>query len=53
MGFDEEWGRLRAEAAERAGEPDRPVAKADPVAVARAAVLDRLADFRAGVVLVP
>lgn len=49
MGFDEEWGRLRAEAA--AGRGDEPAP--DPVALARRAAHERLADFRSGTVLVP
>ncbi|MCX4627717.1 SseB family protein [Streptomyces sp. NBC_01443] len=48
MGFDEEWGRLRTEAAGRAHEP-----VADPFESARAAVLERLADFRSQAALVP
>ncbi|MEV4191211.1 hypothetical protein [Streptomyces toxytricini] len=48
VGFDEEWGALRAEAA------TRPAPKVvDAYEVARAAVLQRLADFRDGIVLVP
>lgn len=55
MGFDEEWARLRAEAAGRAASAPAvvPVAEADPVAVARELTLERLADFRGRVVLVP
>ncbi|MFD4135850.1 hypothetical protein [Streptomyces goshikiensis] len=61
MGFDEEWGRLRAEAAERAsqasgaaGDPAPAVAAAtDPVLMARDAARSRLADFRSRAVLVP
>ncbi|WP_328763587.1 MULTISPECIES: SseB family protein [unclassified Streptomyces] len=48
MGFDEEWGRLRTEAAGRVREP-----AADPFELACTAVLERLADFRSRVVLVP
>ncbi|WP_327361709.1 hypothetical protein [Streptomyces sp. NBC_01296] len=48
MGFDEEWGRLRTEAAGRVHEP-----VADPFESARAAVLERLADFRSRAALVP
>ncbi|MBD3580506.1 MULTISPECIES: SseB family protein [Streptomyces] len=48
MGFDEEWGALRAEAATRAAAP-----VVDAYEVARAAALQRLADFRDGIVLVP
>ncbi|MFJ6757485.1 hypothetical protein ACIQNK_20960 [Streptomyces sp. NPDC091273] len=59
MGFDEEWGRLRADAVERraATKPSDESAvgsvEADPVAEAREVVLERLADFRSRVVLVP
>ncbi|MFJ4778708.1 hypothetical protein [Streptomyces sp. NPDC088762] len=72
MGFEEEWGRLRAEAAQRAiaaphpvkaGPVARPGAEsaagaverpsAEPLAAAREAVLERLADFRSRLVLVP
>ncbi|WP_404959581.1 hypothetical protein [Streptomyces sp. 147326] len=59
VGFDEEWGRLRADAVERraATKPSDEGAvgsvEADPVAEAREAVLERLADFRSRVVLVP
>ncbi|MFB7179729.1 hypothetical protein ACFCYI_18755 [Streptomyces sp. NPDC056257] len=68
VGFDEEWGRLRADAAQRhaSSRPSRPsdvaavgsveadpVAGPDPLAEAREAVLERLADFRSRVVLVP
>ncbi|MFE5538741.1 hypothetical protein [Streptomyces sp. NPDC056492] len=63
MGFDEEWGRLRAAAAARADAElaAEPVARvrepehAEPVDVAEAreAVLERLSDFRSRVVLVP
>ncbi|MFI5636340.1 hypothetical protein ACIA8H_02860 [Streptomyces goshikiensis] len=67
MGFDEEWGRLRAEAAERAGrasgapratgatgDPAPAVAGVpDPVPAAREAARTRLADFRSRAVLVP
>ncbi|MGW7328259.1 hypothetical protein ACWGIU_06510 [Streptomyces sp. NPDC054840] len=49
VGFDEEWGRLRAAAAQAA---DRPTV-ADPAVEARKAMLERLADFRSRVVLVP
>ncbi|MFD8417004.1 hypothetical protein [Streptomyces sp. NPDC059650] len=48
VGFDEEWGALRAEAATRV--PSRAV---DPYEVAREAAAQRLEDFRDGVVLVP
>ncbi|MEF2529584.1 hypothetical protein [Streptomyces sp. CS62] len=48
VGFDEEWGALRARAA------TRPVAPAvDAYEVARLAALQRLAEFRDGIVLVP
>ncbi|WP_260618075.1 SseB family protein [Streptomyces sp. WAC07149] len=47
MGFDEEWGRLRAEAAGRAA------AEQPPTAVAEAPARDRLAEFRSRLVLVP
>ncbi|WP_030714115.1 hypothetical protein [Streptomyces sp. NRRL S-237] len=63
MGFDEEWGRLRAAATERVDtgtprEPAEPVREPDEagevdVEAAREAVLERLADFRSRVVLVP
>ncbi|MER5416139.1 hypothetical protein [Streptomyces virginiae] len=63
MGFDEEWGRLRAAATERVDtgtptEPAEPAREPDPAAevdveAAREAVLERLADFRSRVVLVP
>ncbi|MFF4443216.1 hypothetical protein [Streptomyces sp. NPDC001502] len=65
MGFDEEWGRLRAAATERvdAGVPVEPAASArEPehagavavdAATAREEVLERLADFRSRAVLVP
>ncbi|MFD4866151.1 hypothetical protein [Streptomyces sp. NPDC058412] len=66
VGFDEEWGRLRADAVERraGSSPSKPSGpadvgavvgsvEADPVAEAREAVLERLADFRSRVVLVP
>ncbi|WP_406085566.1 hypothetical protein [Streptomyces virginiae] len=63
MGFDEEWGRLRAAATGRvdAGVPVEPAAPArEPkpagavdAAAAREAVLERLADFRSRAVLVP
>ncbi|MDX3534663.1 hypothetical protein PV721_09830 [Streptomyces sp. MB09-01] len=59
VGFDEEWGRLRADAVERraAAKPSAESAvgsvEADPVAEAREAVLERLADFRSRVLLVP
>ncbi|MFI7357302.1 hypothetical protein ACIBTP_25615 [Streptomyces avidinii] len=62
MGFDEEWGRLRAEAAERAASGAAlppavvmapPPVEADPLEEAREAARDRLADFRSRVVLVP
>ncbi|MFG2877758.1 hypothetical protein ACGFYU_22635 [Streptomyces sp. NPDC048337] len=69
MGFDEEWGRLRAEAAQRAvavphavlaepateptAEPVAHPSAADPLAAARKAVLERFADFRNRLVLVP
>ncbi|WKD33653.1 hypothetical protein [Streptomyces xanthophaeus] len=61
MGFDEEWGLLRAAATERvdAGMPVEPAASAREqehagavdAAAAREAVLERLADFRSRVVL--
>ncbi|MGW7327254.1 hypothetical protein ACWGIU_01200 [Streptomyces sp. NPDC054840] len=63
MDFDEEWGRLRAAATQRvdAGAPLEPTAPArEPdhagevdAEAAREAVLERLADFRSRVVLVP
>ncbi|WP_279345465.1 hypothetical protein [Streptomyces sp. AP-93] len=57
MGFDEEWARLRAGAVQRATERTVgtafPQAAADPAAVARDAMLKRLADFRSRAVLVP
>ncbi|MEE1740076.1 SseB family protein [Streptomyces sp. BE147] len=60
MGFDEEWARLKAEAAKRAASTLTvpPVAcvlpaEVDPVEQAREAVRERLADFRSRVVLVP
>ncbi|MFI9627501.1 SseB family protein [Streptomyces sp. NPDC052042] len=60
MGFEEEWAQLKAEAAERAASTPTvpPVARAlpaevDPVEQVREAVLERLADFRSRVVLVP
>lgn len=62
MAFDEEWGQLRAAATARvnSGAPAEPVARVpepEPAAVdaaaARKAVLERLADFRSRVVLVP
>ncbi|MEV7442512.1 hypothetical protein AB0O22_15330 [Streptomyces sp. NPDC091204] len=62
MGFDEEWGRLRAEAAGRvasgAAMPSAVVAVPPPAEVgsfegAREAARERLADFRGRVVLVP
>ncbi|MCJ0874594.1 hypothetical protein [Streptomyces sp. AP-93] len=62
MGFDEEWGRLRAEAAERAASGAAmppavvtapPPVGADPLEEAREAAQERLADFRGRVVLVP
>ncbi|MFG2233755.1 SseB family protein [Streptomyces sp. NPDC048723] len=49
MGFDEEWGRLRAAAVQASGRP----AVVDPAVEAREALLERLADFRSRVVLVP
>lgn len=62
MGFDEEWGRLRAEAAERVASgavipPTEvtalPPVEGDPLQKAREAARERLADFRGRVVLVP
>ncbi|MER5806773.1 hypothetical protein ABT143_01020 [Streptomyces sp. NPDC002033] len=61
MGFDEEWAQLRAAAVERAASaPAIPPAEAavpapvvDPLEEEREAVLERLADFRSRVVLVP
>lgn len=55
VGFDAEWAQLRAEAAGRAASAPAvvPVAESDPVADARDAALERLADFRGRVVLVP
>lgn len=47
MGFEEEWGALRAEAVAA-----RPAA-ADPLTGARQAAWQRLAEFRERVVLVP
>ncbi|MFB9591746.1 SseB family protein [Streptomyces racemochromogenes] len=47
MGFDEEWGRLRAEAAGRATAEQTPTAVGGPPA------RDRLAEFRGRVALVP
>ncbi|MFD3467742.1 hypothetical protein ACFWWM_15460 [Streptomyces sp. NPDC058682] len=66
MGFDEEWGRLRAAATARVDSrvPVEPVEPAPRVrepenaadvdaGAAREAVLERLADFRSRAVLVP
>lgn len=57
MGFDEEWGRLRAEVGQRAAafgvSAPPPAVTPDPVAVAREAARERLADFRSSTVLVP
>ncbi|MFD8895488.1 SseB family protein [Streptomyces sp. NPDC059566] len=49
MGFDEEWGRLRAAAVSAGARPSA----VDPTAQAREAALEQLADFRSRVVLVP
>ncbi|MGW6884687.1 SseB family protein [Streptomyces sp. MT206] len=62
MGFDEEWAQLRAEAAERAASAAAmppalatapPPAGADAFEQAREVALERLADFRGRLVLVP
>ncbi|MER7535317.1 SseB family protein [Streptomyces sp. NPDC097704] len=61
MGFGEEWAQLKTEAAERAASMPKvpsvaralPAAEVDPVEQAREAVLERLADFRSRVLLVP
>ncbi|MFE4262446.1 hypothetical protein [Streptomyces sp. NPDC056883] len=55
VGFDEEWAQLRAEAAGRAASAPAvvPVAGSDPVTDARDTALERLADFRGRLVLVP
>ncbi|WP_030302804.1 hypothetical protein [Streptomyces katrae] len=62
MGFDEEWGRLRAEAAGRVASGTAmpsavvvipPPVDGDPLEEAREAARLRLADFRGRVVLVP
>ncbi|MFF3864107.1 hypothetical protein [Streptomyces sp. NPDC002209] len=62
MGFDEEWGRLRIEAAERMASGTAtpstvvtapPSVEVDPLEEAREAVRERLADFRGRVVFVP
>ncbi|MGS2590776.1 hypothetical protein [Streptomyces hebeiensis] len=63
MSFNEEWGRLRADATERTARgtapgatgaaPPEPGPDADAVQEAREAVLERLADFRSTAVLVP
>ncbi|WP_189735293.1 SseB family protein [Streptomyces nojiriensis] len=49
MGFDEEWGRLRAAAGQAAHRPE----VVDPAVEAHEAMLERLAEFRSRVVLVP
>ncbi|MFE3559713.1 hypothetical protein ACFXKW_33375 [Streptomyces sp. NPDC059193] len=54
MGFDEEWGRLRAEAAERSAGMATQAAVVMPDAVdPQQAARDRLAEFRSRVVLLP
>lgn len=62
VGFDEEWSRLQAEAAERvasgASMPSAAVGvpssvEVDPLEVAREAVRERLANFRDRVLFVP
>lgn len=66
MGFDEEWARLRTAAARSAATPqpepgarprpeppEGPEAGEDLLEEAREAVLERLADFRSRVLLVP
>lgn len=54
VGFDEEWSRLRAAAVQAADGPAvADPAVADPAVEAREAVLERLAEFRSQVVLVP
>ncbi len=58
MGFDEEWGRLRVDASRRhassapSDEAAGPLA-ADAPTAAREAALNRLADFRSRLLLVP
>ncbi|WP_314250513.1 SseB family protein [Streptomyces sp. DSM 40907] len=49
MGFDEEWERLRSAAGQAAHRPE----VVDPAVEAREALLERLAEFRSRVVLVP
>ncbi|MFF2790166.1 hypothetical protein ACFVT6_26005 [Streptomyces sp. NPDC058049] len=49
VGFDEEWGRLRAAAVDAGGRSPAM----DPVVQAREAALERLANFRSRTVLVP
>ncbi|WP_328739798.1 hypothetical protein OHA91_21820 [Streptomyces erythrochromogenes] len=60
MGFDEEWGRLRADAVQRRGLPvpsdetaGEPATEADASTEAREAVVERLTEFRSRLVLVP
>ncbi|MFJ7776246.1 hypothetical protein [Streptomyces yangpuensis] len=59
MGFDEEWGRLRADAGRRralSATSDETIdgpADVDAPTAVREAVIERLADFRARLVLVP